>query len=325
VINVKGNIPLAENMNSPKTEPNNQINITAKKRLGNWGEYKTGFLFASPWIIGLLVFYAIPLFSSIYFSFTSYSILQPGEFVGLENYKNLMRDELFWKSVYNTVYFAVFYVPLGIIFGVALAMMLNMKVKGMAVYRTIFFLPTLVPHVALAVLWMWLLNPGFGLVNGVLSTIGIDGPSWLGSETWSKPSLILMSLWGIGQAVVIYLAGLGDIPEDYYDAAEVDGANWFQKTFHITIPLLTPVIFFNLVMGIIGAFQQFTLPYTLTQGKGTPANSLTFYVMYLYDNGFKFFKMGYASAMAWVLFVIIMALTAFVFITSKRWVHYQGK
>ena len=200
-----------------------------------------------------------------------------------------MSDDLFWKSIYNTVYFTVFFVPLSIISGVLLAMMLNMKIKGLAIYRTIFFLPTLVPQVALAVLWMWLLNPGFGLINGMLSTIGIDGPPWLGSETWAKPSLIFMSLWGIGQAVVIYLAGLADIAEDYYEAAAVDGANWFQKTFRITLPLLTPVIFFNLVMGVIGAFQQFVLPYTLL-GQRAPANSLTFYVMYLYDNGFKFLK-----------------------------------
>lgn len=284
-----------------------------------------GWLFASPWIIGLSLFFIFPLIASIYFSFTSYSILQPGEFIGLANYKDLMSDDLFWKSIYNTVYFAVFFVPLSIIFGVSLAMMLNMKVKGMAIYRTIFFLPTLVPQVALAVLWMWLLNPGFGLVNGFLSMFGIEGPPWLGSELWSKPSLIFMSLWGIGQAVVIYLAGLADISQDYYDAAAVDGANWFQRMFRITLPLLTPVIFFNLVMGVIGAFQQFTLPYTMTQGQGTPANSLTFYVMYLYDNGFKFFKMGYASAMAWILFVVIMVLTGIIFYTSNRWVHYQGE
>ncbi|MFB5660229.1 carbohydrate ABC transporter permease [Alteribacillus sp. HJP-4] len=284
-----------------------------------------GWLFASPWIIGLLLFYAFPLAASIYFSFTSYSILQPGEFVGLQNYINLFNDELFWKSIYNTIYFTVYFVPLSIIFGVALAMMLNLKVKGMAVYRTIFFLPTLVPHVALAVLWMWLLDPGFGLVNGVLNGVGVQGPNWLGSVTWSKPSLILMSLWGIGQAVVIYLAGLGDIPEELYEAADVDGAGWIHKTFRITIPLLTPVIFFNLVMGAINAFQQFTLPYTLTEGQGSPSNSLTFYVMYLYDNGFQYFQMGYASAMAWILFVVIMIFTAIIFMTSKRWVHYQGE
>ncbi|MDQ0900503.1 MULTISPECIES: carbohydrate ABC transporter permease [unclassified Paenibacillus] len=284
-----------------------------------------GWLFASPWALGLICFYAIPMFASIYFSFTTYSILQPGEFVGLNNYKDLFNDPLFWKSIYNTIYFAVFFVPISIFFGVALAMMLNLKVKGMAIYRTIFFLPTLVPQVALAVLWMWLLHPNFGLVNGMLASIGIDGPPWLGGEAWSKPSLILMSLWGIGHAVVIYLAGLGDIPDEYYEAAEIDGANWFQKTKTVTLPLLTPVIFYNLVMGTIGAFQQFTLPYTMTKGQGTPANSMTFYVMYLYENGFRYFKMGYASAMAWILFVIVMALTALIFISSKRWVHYQGK
>lgn len=284
-----------------------------------------GWLFASPWAIGLLLFYAVPMLASIYFSFTTYSILQPGEFVGLNNYRDLFHDALFWKSIYNTVYFAVFFVPLSIFFGVALAMMLNMRVKGMAVYRTIFFLPTLVPQVALAVLWMWLLHPNFGLINGILANFGIEGPPWLGSEAWSKPSLILMSLWGIGHAVVIYLAGLGDIPEEYYEAAEIDGASWLQKTRNVTIPLLTPVIFYNLVMGTIGSFQQFTLPYTMTKGQGTPANSMTFYVMYLYENGFRYFKMGYASAMAWVLFVIVMSLTAVIFVTSKRWVHYQGK
>ena len=293
------------------------------KKLGDDALY--GWLFASPWVIGLLLFFAVPLVSSLYFSFTTYSILQPGEFVGFRNYVELMADSVFWKSMSNTVYFVVFFGPLSIFVGVALAMLLNMRVRGMAVYRTIFFLPTLVPAVAMAVLWMWLLNPGFGLVNGMLDVVGIQGPAWLGSETWSKPSLILMSLWGIGQSVVIYLAGLNDISPDYYEAGDIDGANWFHKMKSITLPLLTPVIFFNLVMGIIGAFQQFTLPYTMTGGRGTPADSMKFYVMYLYDNGFKFFKMGYASAMAWILFIIVMALTALIFYTSKKWVHYQGE
>lgn len=293
-----------------------------KKKLKQ-GSSLTGWLFALPWVLGIIMFYFFPLISSFYYSLTTYSILQPGEFVGFANYVNLMSDDLFWTSIYNTIYYAVLYVPLSIIFGVALALFLNMKVKGMGIYRTIFFLPTLVPHVALAVLWMWLLNPGFGLVNGFLDTIGISGPNWLGSMTWSKPSLILMSLWTIGQPVIIYLAGLGDISQDLYDSADVDGANWFQKTTKITLPLLTPVIFFNLVMGAIGAFQQFTLPYTLTQGQGSPANTLTFYVMHLYDNAFKYFKMGYGSAMAWILFIIIMVFTAIIFVSSKKWVHYQ--
>ncbi|MCM3783190.1 sugar ABC transporter permease [Neobacillus mesonae] len=309
-----------------KSKPMYAVHSTAgrkKSRLHRDNRY--GWLFASPWVIGLIVFFGAPLVSSLYFSFTTYSILQPGEFVGFQNYAGLMKDSVFWTSINNTLYFVVFFVPLSIFFGVALAMLLNMKVRGMVVYRTIFFLPTLVPAVAMAVLWMWLLNPGFGLVNGILDGFGIQGPAWLGSETWSKPSLILMSLWGIGQSVVIYLAGLNDISGDYYEAAEIDGAGWFSKVKSVTLPLLTPVIFYNLVMGVIGAFQQFTLPYTLTNGQGSPADSMKFYVMYLYDNGFKFFKMGYASAMAWILFIIVMLLTAIIFGTSKKWVHYQGE
>ncbi len=284
-----------------------------------------GWIFASPWVVGLLVFYILPLFSSMYYSFTSYSILKPGEWIGFDNYRELVADETFWISIYNTIYFTVFFVPLSIIVGVAIAVLLNMKIKGMSVYRTIYFLPTLVPHVAVAVIWMWLLNPRLGLVNTVLEWVGIHGPAWLSSVAWSKPSLIFMSLWGIGNAIVIYLAGLQDVPQDYYDAAAVDGANAMQRIRQVTIPILTPVIFFNMVMGMIHAFQQFTLPYSLTGGQGTPGTSLVFYVMYLYDNAFIYLKMGYASAMAWILFVVIMLLTAVIFMTSKRWVHYQGK
>lgn len=314
-------------MNQPNSAMLDRMKASVKRKSKTRSLTKNnvaGWLFASPWLIGFLVFTAFPLFASMYFSFTTYSILNPGEFVGFQNYKDLFNDQLFWTSIYNTIYFTVLYVPLSIIFGVSLALFLNMKVKGLAVYRTIYFLPSLVPPVASAVLWIWLLNPEFGIINGILGLVGIEGPAWLGSETWSKPSLILMSLWGIGQAVVIYLAGLSDIPQDYYDAAEVDGASSFQKTRYITVPLLTPVIFYNLVMGVIGALQQFTLPYTMTKGQGTPGNSLMFYVMYLYDNGFKYFKMGYASAMAWILFLVTMSLTAVIFATSKKWVHYQG-
>ncbi|WP_435367993.1 carbohydrate ABC transporter permease [Paenibacillus pasadenensis] len=308
-----------------KVSPNTATPLQRSNEAKRPSEALYGWLFASPWIAGLLVFYAIPLLSSFYFSLTTYSILQPGEFVGFGNYAALMHDPVFWKSIVNTVYYVIFFVPLSIFMGVALAMLLNMKVRGMSVYRTVFFLPTLVPSVAMAVLWMWLLNPGFGLVNGMLDAFGIQGPAWLGSETWSKPSLIIMSLWGIGQSIVIYLAGLNDISSDYYEAAEIDGAGWFSKMKSVTLPLLTPVIFYNLVMGMIHAFQQFALPYTMTGGRGTPADSMKFYVMYLYDNGFKFFKMGYASAMAWILFAVVMGLTALIFATSRRWVHYQGE
>jgi multiple sugar transport system permease protein len=284
-----------------------------------------GVLFCLPWIFGLLLFNLYPLLMSVYYSFTSYSILEPGEWVGLENYRQLMKDNVFWASIYNTLYFTFLFVPISICVGVGLALILNMKIRGQGIYRTLFFMPSLVPPIATTIIWIWLLNPQFGLVNHWLEQIGLPGPAWLGSETWSKPSLILMSLWGIGQSIVIYLAGLQDIPQDYYDAADVDGANVLQRLKHITLPLLTPVIFFNLVMGTIGALQNFVLPYTLTNGQGTPANSMMFYVMYLYTNGFGYLKMGYASAMAWILFLIVIALTALIFWSQRRWVYYQGK
>jgi len=284
-----------------------------------------GLIFALPWIVGLLLFHAYPLLMSAYYSLTTYSILESGEFVGLKNYVALFQDQVFWISIYNTLYYTVIFVPLSVAVGVGLALLLNLKIRGQGIYRTLFFIPSLVPPVATTIIWLWLLNPQFGLVNYWLEKIGIDGPPWIGSETWSKPSLILMSLWGTGQAVVIYLAGLQDIPQDYYDAANVDGASAWQRTKTITLPLLTPVIFFNLIMGTIGALQNFVLPYMLTNGQGTPANSMMFYVMYLYTNGFGYLKMGYASAMAWILFLIVVALTALIFSTQKRWVHYQGK
>lgn len=284
-----------------------------------------GLLFALPWIVGLLLFHAYPLFMSAYYSLTSYSILEPGEFVGFKNFITLFQDRVFWISIYNTLYYTIIFVPLSIAVGVGLALLLNLKIRGQGVYRTLFFIPSLVPPVATTIIWLWLLNPQFGLVNFWLDKIGISGPPWIGSEAWSKPSLILMSLWGTGQAVVIYLAGLQDIPQDFYDAAQVDGASAWQRTKTITLPLLTPVIFFNLIMGTIGALQNFVLPYTLTNGQGTPANSMMFYVMYLYTNGFGYLKMGYASAMAWILFLIVVILTALIFVSQKRWVHYQGK
>lgn len=284
-----------------------------------------GVLFALPWIVGLLLFHAYPLIMSAYYSLTSYSILEPGEFVGLKNFSMLFHDNVFWISIYNTLYYTVIFVPLSIAVGVGLALLLNLKIRGQGFYRTLFFIPSLVPPVATTIIWLWLLNPQFGLVNFWLDKIGISGPAWIGSEEWSKPSLILMSLWGTGQAVVIYLAGLQDIPQDFYDAAQVDGASAWQRTKTITLPLLTPVIFFNLIMGTIGALQNFVLPYTLTNGQGTPANSMMFYVMYLYTNGFGYLKMGYASAMAWILFLIVVVLTAIIFVSQKRWVHYQGK
>lgn len=284
---------------------------------------RIGLLFTLPWIVGLLVFYCYPLLASIYYSFTSYSILSPGNFVGLNNYKELFHDSLFLKSVTNTLFFTAISVPINIVFGVLIALLLNTNIHGRSLYRTVFFIPTLVPIVASATVWKWIFNSNYGLLNGILAKFGINPVPWLASAKISKLSLVIIAAWGIGQAIIVNLGGLQDISREYYEAADIDGANYFQKTRKITIPLLSPVIFYNVIMGIINSLQIFTLPYALTNGEGTPMHSLTFYVMHLYNNAFGYMKMGYASAMAWILFIIILLLTIAVFKSSKKWVHYQ--
>jgi multiple sugar transport system permease protein len=215
-----------------------------------------------------------------------YSILSPGKFIGFKNYVNLFKDDLFWKSVGNTLYFTVCSVPVNIVIGIVIALLLNFKGRTVGLYRTVFFIPTLVPIVAVATVWRFLLDSQYGLFNQMLNMVGLRSVPWLTSEAFSKISLVMIAAWGVGQAVIINLAGLQDISPTYYEAAEVDGATAFQKMRHITLPLLTPVIFYNVVMGTINALQSFTLPYTITGGEGTPVNSLLFYVMYLYSNGF---------------------------------------
>lgn len=289
---------------------------------------RNGLLFISPWLLGFGAFIAYPLGASMYYSLCDYSVLKPPVFVGTANYQELFSDPVFWVSLYNTLYFAAFFLPLATVLAISLALLLNTGVRGMTVYRTIFFLPSLTPLVALGILWMWMLNGEYGVVNHVLNFVlnplGLEAPVWLQSTTWSKPAIVLMSLWGVGHAVVIYLAGLQDIPKQLYEAADLDGARWFSKVRHITIPLLSPAIFFNVVMGLIMALQVFALPYVLTDGEGGPARSTIFYAMYLYNCAFRYLRMGYASAMAWILFLIIMALTLVVYRLSRGRVHYAG-
>ena len=289
---------------------------------------RNGLLFISPWLLGFGAFIAYPLGASMYYSLCDYSVLKPPVFVGTANYQELFSDPVFWVSLYNTLYFAAFFLPLATVLAISLALLLNTGVRGMTVYRTIFFLPSLTPLVALGILWMWMLNGEYGVVNHVLNFVlnplGLEAPIWLQSTTWSKPAIVLMSLWGVGHAVVIYLAGLQDIPKQLYEAADLDGARWFSKVRHITIPLLSPAIFFNVVMGLIMALQVFALPYVLTDGEGGPARSTIFYAMYLYNCAFRYLRMGYASAMAWILFLIIMALTLVVYRLSRGRVHYAG-
>ncbi|MCX5670924.1 MAG: sugar ABC transporter permease [Planctomycetota bacterium] len=280
-----------------------------------------GWVLVSPVVVGLLVFTLYPFLASLALSFCEYDLFPPPRGVGAWNYETMFtRDPLVWKSLTNVLYYTALAVPLGIVMGVGLALLLDAKIKGLAVYRTLFFLPSIVPVVATSVLWIWLLNPQIGLVNTLLRLVGIEGPTWLASVAWSKPSLVFMGVWGVGGSMLIYLAGLKDIPASLYEAAVVDGANAWQRVRYVTLPMLTPVIFFNLVMGMIGAFQYFTQAYVMTQGG--PLDSTRFYALHLFFEAFQYLKMGYASAMAWVLFIIVVGVTALLFRSQHRWVHY---
>ncbi len=287
---------------------------------------RNGLIFIAPWIIGFLIFVAYPLVASFFYSLCDYSVLRPPVYIGGLNYQEMAQDPVFWKSLGNTVYFTVLFLPLSTLVAIALALLLNTGVRGMAIYRTIFFLPSLTPLVALGILWMWMLNGEYGVINHVLNTLlkplGVQAPAWLQSITWSKPAIVLMSLWGVGHAMVIYLAALQDIPVQLYEAAELDGARAWSKIRHITLPLLSPAIFFNVTMGIITAMQVFALPYVISSGEGGPARSTMFYSMYLYHTAFRYLRMGYACAMAWFLFIVIITLTLIFHRISRRHLHY---
>jgi multiple sugar transport system permease protein len=282
-----------------------------------------GLVFISPWLIAFLVFDLVPTASAFWYSFTDWNVIaKSSNWVGLENYRQMFNggDRLYWKSVYNTLYYVGFAVPLGVVAGFILALLLNAKVRFQGMYRTLFYLPAVVPTVAATILWGWLFDTRKGLINYALGWVGLDPIRWLTSPDYSKQALIIMSLWSIGGSMVIYLAGLQNIPEDLYEAADVDGAGWISKTFRITIPLMTPTIFFNLLLGIIGSFQVFNAAFIMTGGG--PVNSTRFYMLHLYEIAFRDSEMGYACAMAVVLFLTVLLLTIFVNWSSKRWVFY---
>ncbi len=274
----------------------------------------TGLAFTLPWILGLATFTLYPVIASLYYSFCDYSVLEPAIWIGGDNYGRMVYDRTFWLSLRNTLIYAGFSIPLGMVVALSLALLLNCRVRGTAIFRTIFYLPSIVPVIASSMLWLWIFNPSFGLLNWALAPIchlfGGNPPGWLGDPTWAKPALILMSAWGVGNSMIIYLAGLQDVPEALYEAAEIDGASKWQQFWYVTLPMLMPVIYFNLVMGIIGALQTFTQVFIMTGGTdGTPAQSTLMYATYLFGTAFFKLRMGYASALAWVLFCIIAALT----------------
>ncbi len=283
-----------------------------------------GLLFCSPWLIGLMVFMVYPMMAALYYSMCDYSVLLPPVFIGFDNYTDLIQDGVFWQSLGNTVYFALFSVIFSLIMSLALALLLNCQVRGLAWYRTCFFLPTLMPVVAGSILWMWMYSGDGGIINTMLGYIGIDNPpAWLADKHFAKPALILMSVWGAGHAMVIFLAGLQDVPKSIQEAAIIDGANAWQRLIHVTIPMISPVIYFNLIMGLIGGLQVFTQAFIMTGAEGAPERSLLFYVLRLFNLGFNDLRMGYACAMAVILFIIILSLTLFMNKLSKKLVTYD--
>jgi multiple sugar transport system permease protein len=295
--------------------------LTATRRK----EAIAGYLFISPWLIGFIVFFVGPIIASFVLSFTQWNIVGTPEWIGLKNYQDIFTsDPRFVKAVQVTLTYAVIYLPLEVICGIGLAVLMNLKLRGIGIFRTLYYMPYVVPQVAAALVWVWMLNARYGVVNTVLSWIGITGPNWLGSPAYVLTSLTIIALWGVGGSSVIYLAGLQNIPGVFYEAATVDGANSFQKFFRITLPLLSPTIFFQVVLGLIGVFQTFTPAYIAAGATGGPLQSGLFYMLYLYNRGFETLRMGYASALAWILTAFILVVTVMVLRSSRCWVYYES-
>jgi multiple sugar transport system permease protein len=287
-----------------------------------------GWLLIIPSVLGLILFKYGPVLASLYFSFTKYDIISSPEWVGLENYQALMVDNYFIKSIQVTPKYTVLVIPLSLIIAYVIALLMSQDLKGISIYRTMWYLPSLVPVVASAVVWRWALNPEFGPVNYPLRLLGLDAPGWLTDPKWIIPSVVLIQLWALGNSALIFLAAIKGVPDTFYEAAEVDGAGAWQKFWSITLPMTSSVIFFQVIMVVIASFQVFGVAYILFSGQTTsdpagPGNSALFYVLYTYRNAFGYFKNGYASAMAWILFIVVMILTFLLFRTQKAWVYYE--
>lgn len=313
---------MSQNRTSPSilvASPGNRTGGLKARELRQIGK---GLLFISPWIIGFILLKLYPIAASFYYSLTSYSPISVPRFIGLQNYEQLLfHDDLFRVALVNTLYYVVLAVPLGNVTALALALLLNTKVRGLGVFRTIFYIPSILPTVAIAVVWIWLLHPQYGIANVVLTALGMPAISWFSDPAWAKLALVLMSVWGAGWMMITFLAALQEVPQELYEAASLDGAGEISRFRHVTIPMISPVILFNLIIGLINAFQYFSEAYVITGGG--PSDSTLFYSLYLFKNAFSYFKMGYASAMAWLLFVMIVILTAVVFRTSAKRIYYH--
>jgi len=285
-------------------------------------EILAGWLFVAPWLIGFIAFTLGPMLYSLVLIFLKWDLITPPEFGGLVNFRRLLSDQRVPITLFNTAYYTFIGVPIQLIVAFLLAVALNAQIRGLAVYRTIFYLPSITPAVASAVIWLEILQPEYGILNEFLTNFGIQGPNWLYEPALAKPAFILMSLWSVGPQMIIFLAGLQGVPQVVKEAATIDGANDWMQFRHITIPMITPIIFFNLVMGIIGSWQVFTASLIMTNGG--PENSTLFYVLYLWRNGFQYFRMGYAALLAWILFFIISIFTVIQFALAGRWVYYEA-
>jgi multiple sugar transport system permease protein len=297
--------------------PRPLLRLTARRRTA-----LMGYLFLSPWLLGFLIFLAGPMLASLYFSFTEYKVIQPPRWIGLDNYVRLLGDELFQQALSVTARYTLVSVPLGIVTALGIALLLHGPIVGRGLLRTLFYLPSIISGVAVAIVFAWLFNAQFGVINYLLSLVGIPGPNWLGSPRWALWAFVMMGLWGVGGNIVIFAAALNGVPRSLYEAAELDGANGWQQFWRITLPMISPALLFTTIMGVISSFQTFTQAYILTNGG--PANSTLFYLLYLYKNAFSWFEMGYASALAWVLFLVIIVCTILLMRSSAWWVYYEG-
>jgi multiple sugar transport system permease protein len=297
---------------------------------------RIGLAFISPWIIGFVAFMVYPILASVYYSFCDYDVLSKPVWVGALNYQDMVTDSVYWKSLYNTLYYTAFSLPLCLVVALLVAVLLNQSVKGRSVFRATYFLPSLIPVVATCMVWLWILNGNLGILNIALGWFHIQGPQWLADEKWTKPSLVLMAIWGCGNTMVVYLAALQDVPRSLYESAEIDGGGPWVKFRHITVPMISPVIYFNLIMGIISSLQTFSQAYIMFSGgalggggvaqrAGGPNRSVLFYALYLYQCAFDFHQMGYACAMAWTLFLIILFLTWIATRSMRRLIYYGGE
>jgi multiple sugar transport system permease protein len=310
---------LAKSQTAPRAE-------ARRRRSADGRRARLGLLFVSPWVVGFLAFFIYPFFATLYYSFTNFNGVGAAKWIGLANYDALFRDPLFKTSLFNTFYYTAIELPLSTVVALGLALLLNMEVKGRAIYRTIFYIPSIVPLVASCMIFVWMFNPVSGIVNDLLSGLHVPGPDWFFSVTWSKPSFILLGLWGLGQPMVIYLAGLQGVPREMYEVAELDGAGPWRRLRYVTLPMISPVILFNAVLQLVLCISYFTQAQVIeNQDIGGPGTSTWFYVQYLYEQAFQFLKFGYSSAMAFFLFLISALIMVVLFRSSSRWVYYASE